>query len=68
MEQDVELNNKSNFIVDKLKFIDEITSKYTLIEIDTRQLVTRNLSKPLDTSKKVPRQLKNKKSNQKLLV
>ena len=62
VEQDVELNNKSNFIVDKLKFIDEITSKYTLIEIDTRQLVTRNLSKPLDTSKKVPRQLKNKKS------
>ena len=61
VEQDIELNNKSNFIVDKLKFIDEITSKYTLIEIDNRQLVTRNLSKPLDNSKKVPRQLKNNK-------
>lgn len=62
VEQDVELNNKSNFIVDKLKFIDGIISKYTLIEIDARQLVTRDVSKPLDTPKKVPRHLKNNKS------
>ena len=62
--EDGQINNQINLTLEKLKFIDEVTSKYILTEeiIEPGQLVTKNSSISPDTTAKIPRQLKDNQS------